>query len=243
MRIVQISDLHLWTLAADPRTVRYLDNAAEHPTTDTIGSLHAVLDNLEAVCPGGFSRVDKLVITGDIAQDEQKETYWLLRRILSERGLLDLALCIPGNHEHRPYLREVFGGSGSAECHGGFSDAVCGWRLVGVDTHDTDAKVGWDGEMAHLHDWGGGTGRLRHAQLQWLEEELRQHRDQPTVVFIHHPPTPVPGSPWLDSVLIEQPGQAELERILARSPQVRAVHCGESSCHRQSGATARACPE
>lgn len=226
MRIVQISDLHLWTHDDDPRTVRYLENATGHPNgADNLGSLHAVLDHVETVCQaGGF---DKLVITGDIAQDEQKETYELLKRVLLKRGLLDLTLCIPGNHEQRGFLRKVFGGESAAELHGGFSDHVCGWRLIGVDTHDTDAKVGWGGDMAHLDDWDGGTGRLQHAQLQWLKEELCRHRDQPTVVFMHHPPMPV-GSPWADTILIEQPGQAELERILARSPQVRAVHCGES---------------
>ena len=128
MRLVQISDLHLWTHDDDARTVRYLDNAAEHPNgADNLGSLRAVLDDVEA-CEGDFSRVDRLVITGDIAQDEQRETYVLLRQVLEERGLLERTLCLPGNHEQRAFLREVFPSS-AVQGHGGFSADVCGfWK-------------------------------------------------------------------------------------------------------------------
>lgn len=223
MRVVQISDLHLWTHDEDARTIRYLENAAEHPNrADNLGSLHAVLDDVQAQCTDGF---DRLVVTGDIAQDEQQETYELLRQVLDERGLLDHTLCLPGNHEQRAFLRQVFP-EGTVKGHGGFSEEVCGWRLLGVDTHDTDAKAGWDGNMDHLHEWDGGTGLLKPAQLQWLEQELKQHATQPTVVFIHHPPMKV-GSPWLDHILIEQPGQSGIERVFARAPQIRAVYCGK----------------
>ena len=54
MRIVQISDLHLWTDDDDPRTLRYLANAHDHPNhADNLGSLNAVLDDVEAALPAG----------------------------------------------------------------------------------------------------------------------------------------------------------------------------------------------
>lgn len=85
---------------------------------------------------------------------------------------------------------------------------MTGWRLIGVDTHDTDAKIGWDGDMEQLRGWNGGSGRLLQTQLEWLETELTSHASQPTILFMHHPPTPV-GSRWLDdssTAFVEHPG-------------------------------------
>ena len=233
MRLVQITDLHLWTHPNDPRTLRYLEDADLHPNaTDNLGSLRAVLDAISAHHCGGRS-FDALVVTGDIAQDEQRSTYQLLRDELQARGWLGRALLLPGNHEQAGFFRDVFPESSGSERpegvpQGGFSAECNGWRLVGVDTHDTDdAKVGWGGEMDDLlaRGWDGGSDRIGEPQLQWLQRELAEHAAQPTVVFIHHPIMPV-GFPWVDSILIEQPGLKGLHRILARSPQVRAVHCG-----------------
>jgi predicted MPP superfamily phosphohydrolase len=104
MRLAQVSDLHLWTHAEDARTTRYLANSAEHPNAaDNVGSFNAVLDDIMRY--SSAEHVDRLVITGDIAQDEQRETYELLRHLLEERGWLAKTLLIPGNHEQRKHTQ------------------------------------------------------------------------------------------------------------------------------------------
>ena len=219
MRLVQISDLHLSTMAAtaaDGRMVRYTEAQVRdgHPNNgDNLAGLAAVLDAVEEQAPD-FSR---LVVTGDIAQDEQAETYGLLRDQLARRGWLPRSLVLPGNHEQRDFLREAFPEQyrDDPPPHGGFAVTEGGWRLVGVDTHDTDAKLGWDGEMETLRDWDGGEGRLGGEQLSWLRSELHKHSTMPTLVFMHHPPTDV-GSRWLDEKgMIEAEGLSGFVRIVS----------------------------
>ena len=221
MRLVQISDLHLWTSPDDPRTRRYIAAGADfHPNGgDNLGALHAVLDDIAAKCPD----FDRLVVSGDIAQDEQPATYLMFRRLLEERGWLPRTRIVPGNHDQREHLSSAFDGM---DCVGGFSDSVDGWRLVGVDTQDTDAKIGWDGDPKTLQGWGGGTGRIEAAQLRWLEAELAAHAHEPTILFMHHPPQPPPHAVWLHPMLVEQPALEQLTDVLATMPQVRQVHCG-----------------
>ena len=181
-------------------------------TTDQNG-LEAVLDAVEEQAPD-FSR---LVVTGDIAQDEQAETYGLLRDQLARRGWLPRTLVLPGNHEQRDFLREAFPEQyrDDPPPHGGFAVTDGGWRLIGVDTHDTDAKLGWDGEMSTLLDWDGGEGRLGGQQLSWLRQELHEHSSTPTLIFMHHPPTDV-GSRWLDEKgMIEAEGLSGFVRIVS----------------------------
>lgn len=221
MQVVQITDLHLWTRPDDPRTRRYLDAGASiHPNAgDNLGALHAVLDDIARKAPG----FDRLVVSGDIAQDEQRETYLMFRHLLEERNWLERALICPGNHDQREYLKSVFP---ELDCIGGFSDGVCGWRLIGIDTHDTEAKIGWDGNPEHLQGWGGGTGLISPEQLRWLEAELTAHADEPTLIFMHHPPQCPPHAQWLQPMLVEQPALDELTDVLASMPQLRQVHCG-----------------
>jgi Icc protein len=97
-----------------------------------------------------------------------------------------------------------------------FSLSVAGWRLLGLDTHLP----------------GQVTGRVDQAQCRWLEQELAAHADQPTLVFMHHPPLPVQ-SPWLDSIGLEDP--EPLVQVLTSAPQVKVIctgHVHHESQHR-----------
>ncbi len=55
-----------------------------------------------------------------------------------------------------------------------FSRDLSGLHVVGLDTYD---KAGG----------GGDAGGMSPAQLDWLRADLAAHRDQPTMVFGHHP--------------------------------------------------------
>ena len=55
-----------------------------------------------------------------------------------------------------------------------FSRDLSGLHIIGLDTYD---KAGG----------GGDSGGMSPAQLAWFQADLTAHRDQPTLVFGHHP--------------------------------------------------------
>jgi hypothetical protein len=55
-----------------------------------------------------------------------------------------------------------------------FSRDLSGLHVIGLDTYD---KAGG----------GGDAGGMSPAQLAWLQSDLAAHKDQPTLVFGHHP--------------------------------------------------------
>ena len=189
--LLQLSDLHLF---AEPEAV-----LRGVPTRDSLAEV------LEAVRGTGLD-FGRVVVTGDFTHDERRETYQAAHGLLDE--WIDRCHVLPGNHDDRVLLREVFGdragGTDQGIC---FSESVGGWRLIGVDTHIP-------GEVP---------GRVEPAMLDWLAGELDQHSSQPTILFQHHPPISV-GSAWLDAIGLRDPGP--FRELVIRSPQVRVVSCG-----------------
>ena len=90
VRVAQFSDLHL---VGKPGT--------SCKGIDTWAQLKKMLSNLSSQ-----EAVDALVLTGDIAHDEQYSTYVQLREILEEYNLPYWV--IPGNHDSPEFIREVF---------------------------------------------------------------------------------------------------------------------------------------
>jgi Icc protein len=66
-------------------------------------------------------------------------------------------------------------------------------------------------------------GRIEAPQLAWLQQDLRAHCGQPTIVFLHHHPWPL-GIPWLDDWGLQN-GE-ELVTVLRQYPDVRWIICG-----------------
>lgn len=191
--ILQLSDLHLM---ADP--------LAELKGWRTRDKVERVLDRVRLEADRGG--VDQIVITGDLAHDELRETYLVLRDLLGE--LRDRCLLLPGNHDDREFMREVFPEAcASDDDFISFSVAAGRWRLIGLDSHV-------QGEVA---------GELGARQLDWLAHELAWHADQPTVLFLHHPPFAVE-SKWVDAI-----GLRDADALLAcliGFEQVKAVCAG-----------------
>ncbi|GDY10134.1 3',5'-cyclic adenosine monophosphate phosphodiesterase CpdA [Planctomycetia bacterium] len=190
-RIVQITDLHLM---ADP--------SAELKGVCTRATLQAVLDVLRR----DFSSSERLIVTGDLAHDELRETYEALRDLLAE-WMPKLRL-IPGNHENRDFMRQVFGDRVTVvDDRNVFADSVGGWRLIGLDSQ-------LPGEVR---------GQLGESQRDWLARELAAEPLRPTVVFLHHPPLKV-GTGWLDEIWLED-ADPFLD-LLSQHRQVKFVCCG-----------------
>lgn len=119
IRIVQISDLHLYQ---DPDGL-----LAGVRTWDTFHSVLAQLRNQHE----GF---DYLIITGDLAQDEALPTYYMLREALGE--WMERCRVIPGNHDDRANIRKAFPelfphSRGTLN----FTVQAGGWKIIGLDSH------------------------------------------------------------------------------------------------------------
>jgi 3',5'-cyclic AMP phosphodiesterase CpdA len=191
--IAQISDLHI---AEDGSSIREFVDANE--------KLERAVDYLNAMP----MRPDVVIATGDLTDHGRAAQYELLAAILDR---LDVPLLlIPGNHDERGPFLERF-----AKTHG-YLPADGPVQYV-VDDHDV-RLIAIDSTRDDHHD-----GEVDDAQLAWLDRTLAARRDDPTVVFLHHPPFTT-GIWWMDCIGLA--GAHGLETIVRRHPQVRLVLAG-----------------
>ena len=149
---------------------------------------------------------DLAVFSGDLAHDERLETYHALRELLED--WLPRCRFLPGNHDDRRFLRSAFpdvvdGGRGPI----GFADDLGEWRILGLDTHVA-------GEVR---------GRIDEEQLDWLEADLAEQTERPTLIFMHHPPISV-NSAWLDRLGLDD--AERFEQLVLASGQVKLICAG-----------------
>ena len=191
IRIVQITDTHLFK---DPKSVL--------AGISTWKTFTAVLKQIEQY----HSDFDYLILTGDLAQDEELETYRMLRKALGD--WLERCRIIPGNHDNRAHLRSVF-----PELFPDNDDPLTftlsreGWRIIGLDSHIP----------------GDTQGRIEPPQMQWLRDQLRMNPSSRTLLFLHHPPVAIRVD-WLDKIGLSN--AQNLIELIEASPQIKAVCAG-----------------
>ena len=190
-RIVQITDLHLFK-----NTDGLLAGVS---TWDTF---NAVLEQISVQ----QQDIDYLILTGDIAHDEELETYLMLREALGE--WLTQCRIIPGNHDNPSPLRQAF-----PELYAPDRDLLTfdfstgNWHLVGLDSHVP-------GEV---------NGRIGERQLEWLKGVLISNSSTQTLLFIHHPPMPI-SVDWIDQLGLNH--ATNLIELIRTSPQIKVVCAG-----------------
>lgn len=200
LRIVQLTDCHLF--ADQSRSLRDIP---------TWHRFKLVLEKLRQQ----ISEFDLIVLTGDTAHDEDQKTYEAVRTEFAE--MADLVCVVPGNHDNRNGLKDIFSGLGDGPkdrvtFHRRWSD----WQVIGLDSQRP-------GELP---------GSLGQEQLDWLSGQLDQSKTIPTLLFLHHPPVAV-RSPWLDKIgLLDA---ADFEDLLRSHPQVKLIGCGH--VHQQMSAS------
>lgn len=189
-RVLQLTDLHL-----------FADADGQLNGVPTRACLRDVLDHI-AADPQAF---DHVIISGDLAQDEQLETYRVIHEMINQLETpFDV---LPGNHDHRGFMFQTFANiDTTVEKRITFARTVGAWRLVGLDSRIP----------------GDVPGRLGNGQLDWLSETLAAH-PRPTLLFVHHPPFPV-GSEWIDRIGLED--AEELMDVVAKCPWVRGISAG-----------------
>ena len=193
MLIAQITDLH----------VRESVDFAGH-TVDTLESAGRAVEHLNALSP----RPDGVIVTGDLVAEVSRENYESVATVLN--GLLMPSYVIPGNHDNRTLMREVFGAQGYLTVGGEFLHYTIensDLRLIALDTHDP----------------GKDSGLMCRARLSWLDQRLSEAAHTPTLVAMHHPPCAV-GIPEFE--VIGLCGADALGEIIARNAQVKAIACG-----------------
>jgi 3',5'-cyclic AMP phosphodiesterase CpdA len=201
MIIAQISDMHI-KLPSD------LGGDLPFANIDTGALLRDCVDHIRALNP----RPDIVIATGDLTDKGSAEEYAYLRELLTP--LECPVFLIPGNHDGRNALWEIFAdegyfpkpASGNSDCLNYIVEDYP-LRLIALDTLVPNEPGGW----------------LEDAQIAWLDERLGESPSRPTVILMHHPPY-VSGIAHMDAMMC---GNCDaLGAVVARHPQVERIICG-----------------
>ncbi len=154
LRLVQLTDLHLLTDAK----AKYRD-------------IYPQVNFLQTLALAQQLKPDYLVLTGDLAEDEQETTYAWLHEQLNLSGLKWLWLA--GNHDNAQFMRQF--------APTNFYIEELHWLLVGLNSQL----------------FGATQGYLTAEQLELVERALAQPK--PVYFALHHHPITV-GSTWKDEL-------------------------------------------
>lgn len=185
--VAQITDTHLF--ATDEQQMLGLT---------THDCLQAVVAHLRQLQP----QPDILLLTGDLSQDETKESYQRLQEIISPLQIP--TYWIPGNHDDLALMQQLLN---QPPIFADKSFTAGGWHFL------------------LLSSWVPGKvyGKLSRASLEWLEQELQSIGDKPTLISLHHPPCAI-ASAWMDEIKLQNPN--DFYAIIDRYPQVKLVLFG-----------------
>ena len=156
---------------------------------------------------------DVVIFTGDTVQHGQPEEYAHLRALLAP---LEAPLyVIPGNRDERRAMREAFGDGSYLPSNGEFLHYVVEGHALRLVALDSTAP-------------GERKGVFCPERQAWLDATLGEASDQPTILFIHHPPFDI------DDHYIggyRRPEEAEaLAGVVSRHSQVARFICGHVHC-------------
>lgn len=211
MLIAQITDLHV-----------RVPGRKLYGALDTGGYAARAIATLAAVQP----RPDIVLVTGDLVDAGSPAEYAYLRELLA--ALPMPVRLIPGNHDSRPAMREVFADHAYLGRAGfiHYVEDAFPVRLIGLDSLDD----------------GHERGCLCGERLDWLAARLAEAPGRPTLIFVHHAPFRT-GVAHFDAEAFA--GAADFAAIVARHPNVERVVCGH--VHRPiqarwAGTLATSCP-
>ena len=180
-------------LLADGKTSLGLD------TADRLRTCVAAINDRHA-------DADLCVIAGDLADLGERAAYDLLKEILQDL-VIPVVITI-GNHDDRETFLSVFGHSEAAET--GFIDKVI--DLAGQRVILLDSAIAFG-----VHE-----GALSPEQLEWLGDRLKEAKDRPVVVVLHHHANPLHTN--VDRIILSN--GAEFASVLKRHPDIRQVIAG-----------------
>ena len=192
MLIAQLSDTHVKA-----------EGELAYGHIDTSAYLARAVDHLLHLDP----RPDVVLATGDLVDGGTAPEYERLRHLLAP---LPMPLyLIPGNHDDRDVLRQVFSDHTYMPREGFIQYVVeaGSLRLIAVDTL-------LPGEPG---------GRVDRERLSWLDARLGEAPTKPAMIFMHHPPFKT-AIEYMDDIGLE--GADAMAEVVRRHPQVERVVCG-----------------
>lgn len=188
VKILQITDTHL-----------FADDTGRLMGIDTAWTFQAVI---KAIVDSDRTH-DAVIVTGDLSQDESKESYLNLAAELKK--LNAAAYCLPGNHDQGDGMKLAFAEATNISADRSF--IVGNWQIVLLNTAERK-KV---------------SGHLRESELSWLDNCLAAFPEHHALIAMHHQPVPV-GSTWMDGIALDNP--KDLFSVLDAHKQVRGIIFG-----------------
>jgi 3',5'-cyclic AMP phosphodiesterase CpdA len=161
VKLIQLSDLHL--VPPGKLTSKVLDTNSI--LEETINEILRKKDY--------FGEIEGLVVTGDVSDDGSIESYLSAHEKLIKLNVP--VLVIPGNHDLRNPMREVFNE------HVEFSTKSS--QFDWVFKYEETVIVGLDSLVE-----GENFGFLEKTSLEFLSNQLSIHNGSDIVLLIHHPP-------------------------------------------------------
>jgi len=161
---------------------------------------------------------DLMVITGDLVDAGSTVEYERLQTLLQDLPMP--YLLIPGNHDDRDNMRKVFHQHPWLDAQGFWQ-----YRAFSAD---------WPFQILALDTVNAGEsgGRLCAQRLSWLEQQLHQTSDIPTLIMMHHPPFAT-GIGHMDEIGLDDADA--FTEILKKNSNIELVICGH--LHRNIRAT------
>ncbi len=171
------------------------------------GRTHERLREAVAHLNGLDPAADLVLVTGDLVDRTSVAEYEIFREIIAD--LEAPTYLLPGNHDNRDNLRQVFPDHGYLGSSGFMQYSLEDWplRIIALDT----LRTGWP------------SGRLCEERLNWLQEKLDQAPARPTLIAMHHPPFRT-GLNAMDKMGLD--GVEELAQLLRGYDNIEAVICG-----------------
>lgn len=164
----------------------FADPSGELRGTVTADSLQQVIDHYDA----GDWRADRVLITGDLIQDDSAAAYDLFRELLLP---LNMRLhCVPGNHDVRDLMKPICRRPPFSYCA---KEEVRDWLLLGLDSCIS----------------GDAGGEISADEFERLDAIISASAAKHVLISLHHPPMPV-GSAWLDTVILYN-GEELLQKL------------------------------
>ena len=194
-------------LVAQISDTHILAPGSDHPATELrVECLRRCVADINQQQP------DAVILTGDTVQFGQADEYAQLRELLAP--LQAPLYAIPGNRDDKNELRNAFADVPFPKNGEFVHYTVDGrdLRLVGIDSTSP----------------GERKGVFCAARQAWLEAVLSEQPDQPTLLFIHHPPFDI-GDHYIGGYRRPEEATA-LEAIVNRHRQVAALLCGHVHC-------------
>jgi 3',5'-cyclic AMP phosphodiesterase CpdA len=150
---------------------------------------------------------DAVLVSGDLSEHADPDEYAVVASQVSRLGAPVHVLA--GNHDQRAPLRAAFGLPGRGSEPVQYAADVPPLRLLVLDTIVPGEE-------------GGALGAER---LEWLERELAEAPEAPTLIAMHHPPI-LTGIPAFDEIGLPDADRRAFAELIAGHRQVRRIAAG-----------------